>query len=69
MAQAVPDWTRRPLEAADRERIEARNEELAARGLRVLALAHAVGGRAIHMQLSRQSEFALRLAGLMPSAA
>jgi len=35
---------------------------------RVLALAHAVGGQVLNMKLSRQSEFALSLAGLMPDA-
>lgn len=36
---------------------------------RVVALANAVGGRVLHMQLSRQTELALSLASLMPSAA
>jgi uncharacterized membrane protein len=34
----------------------------------VLALARAVGGRVLHLRLSRQSEFALTVLGLMPSA-
>lgn len=36
---------------------------------RVVALANAIGGRVLHMQLSRQTELALNLASLMPSAA
>jgi uncharacterized membrane protein len=36
---------------------------------RVVALTSAVGGRVLHMQLSRQTELALSLASLMPSAA
>jgi uncharacterized membrane protein len=34
----------------------------------VLALARAVGGRVLNLKLSRQSEFALTVLGLMPSA-
>lgn len=36
---------------------------------RVLAVASAVGGHVLHMQLSRQSEFVLSLASLLPGAA